>query len=88
PFAVVNGQVFISDAFIQDGSITNAKIGSYIQSNNYVAGSQGWRLDKNGTMQNYGSDSEGAMKQTNVTQSIRDGNGVLRVQIGKITGVF
>ena len=27
PFAVVNGQVFISDAFIQDGSITNAKIG-------------------------------------------------------------
>ncbi|MBE0005168.1 host specificity protein J [Citrobacter freundii] len=88
PFAVINGQVFISDAFIQDGSITNAKIGSYIQSNNYVAGSQGWRLDKNGTMQNYGSDSEGAMKQTNVTQSIRDGNGVLRVQIGKITGVF
>lgn len=88
PFAVVNGQVFISDAFIQDGSITNAKIGSYIQSNNYVAGSQGWRWDKNGTMQNYGSDSEGAMKQTNVTQSIRDGNGVLRVQIGKITGVF
>lgn len=88
PFAVINGQVFISDAFIQDGSITNAKIGNYIQSNNYVASSQGWRLDKNGTMQNYGSDSEGAMKQTNVTQSIRDGNGVLRVQIGKITGVF
>lgn len=87
-FFVYNGQVFIRDALIQDGSITNAKIGSYIQSNNYVAGSQGWRWDKNGTMQNYGSDSEGAMKQTNVTQSIRDGNGVLRVQIGKITGVF
>ncbi|EPC2361938.1 host specificity protein J [Citrobacter freundii] len=87
-FFVYNGQVFIRDALIQDGSITNAKIGNYIQSNNYVAGSQGWRLDKNGTMQNYGSDSEGAMKQTNVTQSIRDGNGVLRVQIGKITGVF
>ncbi|MES0291331.1 host specificity protein J, partial [Citrobacter freundii] len=26
PFAVVNGQVFISDAFIQNGSITSAKI--------------------------------------------------------------
>ncbi|MDV1316703.1 TipJ family phage tail tip protein, partial [Citrobacter freundii] len=41
PFAVVNGQVFISDAFIQDGSITNAKIGNFIQSNNFVAGSAG-----------------------------------------------
>jgi predicted phage tail protein len=28
PFAVVNGQVFISSAFIQDGTITNAKIGN------------------------------------------------------------
>lgn len=41
PFAVVNGQVFISDAFIQDGTITNAKIGNFIQSNNYVAGVYG-----------------------------------------------
>jgi predicted phage tail protein len=41
PFAVVNGQVFISSAFIQDGTITNAKIGNFIQSNNYVAGSSG-----------------------------------------------
>lgn len=88
PFAVVNGQVFISSAFIQDGTITNAKIGNFIQSNNYVEGSQGWRWDKNGTMQNFGSDGTGAMKQTNITQSIRDANGVLRVQIGKLTGVF
>lgn len=87
PFAVVNGQVFISDAFIQDGSIDNAKIGSFIQSSNYVAGSQGWRWDKNGNMQNYGSDSSGAMKQSNVTISIKD-TSRLRVQIGKITGVF
>jgi hypothetical protein len=41
PFAVVNGQVFISSAFIQDGTITNAKIGNFIQSNNYVAGQSG-----------------------------------------------
>ncbi|EPF0315183.1 host specificity protein J [Enterobacter chuandaensis] len=87
-FFVYNGQVFISSAFIQDGTITNAKIGSFIQSNNYVEGSQGWRWDKNGTMQNFGSDGTGAMKQTNITQSIRDANGVLRVQIGKLTGVF
>ncbi|ELD2860234.1 host specificity protein J [Salmonella enterica subsp. enterica serovar Mbandaka] len=54
PFAVVNGQVFISDAFIQDGSITNAKIGNFIQSNNFVAGSTGWRIDKNGNAELHG----------------------------------
>ena len=48
PFAVVNGQVFISDALIQDGSITNAKIGNYIRSNNYQAGFTGWNIDKTG----------------------------------------
>lgn len=88
PFAVVNGQVFISSAFIQDGTITNVKIGNYIQSNNYVAGQSGWKLDKGGTWENYGSDGQGARKTTNVTDSIRDANGVLRVQIGKLTGVF
>ncbi|HFK5629949.1 TPA: host specificity protein J [Enterobacter roggenkampii] len=89
PFAVVNGQVFISSAFIQDGMITNAKIGNFIQSNNYVAGSVGWRLDKSGTFENYGSTAgEGAMKQTNQTISVRDANNVLRVQIGRITGTW
>lgn len=87
-FFVFNGQVFIRDSFIQNGSIDNAKIGNFIQSNNYVAGSQGWRLDKAGTWENYGSDGQGAKKSTNVTDSIRDSNGVLRVQIGKLTGVF
>ncbi|MGV1169415.1 host specificity protein J [Enterobacter asburiae] len=48
PFAVVNGQVFISSAFIQDGTITNAKIGNFIQSNNYSAGAAGWTINKNG----------------------------------------
>ncbi|BBJ63327.1 host specificity protein J [Enterobacter asburiae] len=88
PFAVVNGQVFMSSAFIQDGTITNAKIGNFIQSNNYVPGQSGWKLDKGGTWENYGSDGQGARKTTNVTDSIRDANGVLRVQIGKLTGVF
>lgn len=43
-----NGQFFIKDAFIEDGSITNAKIGNVIQSNNYVAGKSGWNINKNG----------------------------------------
>ncbi|MER1779846.1 host specificity protein J [Proteus mirabilis] len=43
-----NGQLFIRDLFIEDGSITNAKIGNVIQSNNYVAGKLGWIINKNG----------------------------------------
>ncbi|MBT1792895.1 DUF1983 domain-containing protein [Enterobacter hormaechei] len=89
PFVIQNGQVFIRDALIGDGTISNAKIGNYIQSNNYVAGSVGWRLDKGGTFENYGSTAgEGAMKQTNQTISVRDSNNVLRVQIGRVTGTW
>lgn len=87
PFYVTGGAMYVREAFIKDASITNAKIGSYIQSNNYVSGSTGWKLDKSGTFENYGSVSgEGAMKFTNTTISVKDGNGVLRVQIGRITG--
>ncbi|HDR2753153.1 TPA: DUF1983 domain-containing protein [Enterobacter asburiae] len=89
PFVIQNGQTFIRDTFIQDGTITNAKIGSFIQSSNYVAGSVGWKLDKSGTYENYGSTSgEGSMKQTNQTISVRDSSNVLRVQIGRITGTW
>lgn len=88
PFVIQNGQTFIRDTFIRDGTIENAKIGNYIQSNNYVAGAAGWRLDKGGTFENFGTDGAGAMKQTNVTISVRDENGRLRCQFGKITGVF
>ncbi|MDS0952206.1 DUF1983 domain-containing protein [Enterobacter hormaechei] len=89
PFVIQNGQVFIRDALIGDGTINNNKIGNYIQSNNYVAGSVGWRLDKSGTFENYGATAgEGAMKQTNQTISVRDSNNVLRVQIGRITGTW
>lgn len=87
PFYIENGAMYVREAFIKDASITNAKIGSYIQSNNYVSGSTGWKLDKSGTFENYGAVSgEGAMKLTNTTISVKDGNGRLRVQIGRITG--
>ncbi|QNP21059.1 phage tail tip fiber protein [Providencia rettgeri] len=47
-FAVVNGQVFIGSGFIQDGSITNAKIGNVIQSDDFKKGEKGWQISKNG----------------------------------------
>ncbi|MGL5966971.1 MAG: host specificity protein J [Kluyvera sp.] len=80
PFAVVNGQVFISDAFIQDASITsakiadaaitNAKISGNISSTGYkVSGQGGWLLSK---------------ADNNLT--FVNGNGSVMVQVGKITG--
>ena len=43
--------VYIADAFIQNASITNAKIGGDIWSSNYAAGQAGWRLSRAGNME-------------------------------------
>ena len=81
PFAVVNGQVFISDALIQDGSITNAKIGNYIRSTSFIPGPSGagWNIDKNGNCefhgQFYANSGQFAFNGTNNTVVI-NGNGV------------
>ncbi|WP_270424086.1 host specificity protein J [Citrobacter portucalensis] len=88
PFASINGQVFISDAFIQYSQITLAKIGE-LRSANYVQGQTGTIMKSDGTFEMNGAVAgEGATKMTNLNYSVKDGNGVLRVQIGKLTGVF
>lgn len=51
PFVVQNGVAYMQEALIRDGSITNAKIGNEIRSNNFVDGSQGWRIGKDGSSQ-------------------------------------
>ncbi|EMK0756389.1 DUF1983 domain-containing protein [Providencia rettgeri] len=51
PFAIKNNQVFLGPTYIEDGSITNAKIGNVIQSNSYKAGNNGWKIDKNGDIE-------------------------------------
>lgn len=43
--------VYIANAFIQNASITNAKIGGDIWSSNYVAGQAGWRLNRAGNLE-------------------------------------
>lgn len=49
PFVIQNGQTFIRDTFIQDGTIRNAKIGSYIQSSTWDGtGNVGWHINKSG----------------------------------------
>ncbi|QQD30135.2 phage tail protein [Pseudomonas simiae] len=86
PFAVVNGQVFMRSAFIQDGSITMLKIGEALQSDNYVAGVQGWRLDKAGNLEFNGpAPGGGRLTMTNRAIKVYDENNVKRVQLGDLT---
>ena len=49
PFVIQNGQTFIRDTFIQDGTISNAKIGNYLQSTTWDGtGNVGWHINKSG----------------------------------------
>ncbi|GAB5336246.1 TipJ family phage tail tip protein [Pseudomonas fluorescens] len=86
PFAVNGTETYIKSAFIQDGTITNAKIGNYIQSNNYVAGVSGWKLFFDGTFELNGVvPGQGRSMMTNRSLRFWDVNGVKRVQIGDLS---
>ncbi|EBV1498003.1 host specificity protein J [Salmonella enterica subsp. enterica serovar Moroto] len=97
PFAVVNGQVFISDAFFRDASIDFGKITDSLQSSNFIAGpgGRGWNLPKSGSPEFHGklyADSgEFAFNGVNNVTRI-DGNGITvnlsgggRVVVGRWT---
>lgn len=64
-----NGQFFVRDLFIEDGSITNAKIGNVIQSNNYVTGESGWIINKNGYAEFDNAKFRGEIKATKGTMN-------------------
>ncbi|MBB6287618.1 MULTISPECIES: host specificity protein J [unclassified Pseudomonas] len=86
PFSVSGGQTFINSAFIQDGTITNAKIGDYIQSNNYVSGVSGWKLFFDGTFEINSSLGPGQARQVINSNggSVFDENNQIRYQWGKL----
>lgn len=83
PFVVQNNTAYIKAAFIQDGSITNAKIGDTIQSTNYVPGVSGWRLSKTGGIEFNGAVSGGGkLTINNQVVQVFDQAGQLRVRLG------
>lgn len=82
PFAVQNGQVFINSAFIQDGTITNAKIGGSLQSTDYIPATQGWILPKTGPWQLNGSTGDGRrMQLANTSMKFFHANGVVGIEL-------
>ncbi|MBD2798895.1 DUF1983 domain-containing protein, partial [Xenorhabdus sp. M] len=84
PFMVVkNGQMFTNSLFIEDGSITNAKIGNYIQSRNYVANQSGWKIDKSGFAEFENIKARGEINATSGTFA-----GTLNGANGNFTGTI
>lgn len=95
PFIVSGGVTYINNAAIQDGAITNAKIGNTIQSIDFTSGATGWKIDKTGKMEmnnavfrgnlQIKSAASGARTEmTNDVIKVFDANGVLRVKLGNL----
>ena len=89
------GAAAIAAAHIQDAAITNAKIGNVIQSTNYVEGSAGWKIDKEGAMEMNNATFRGTIDVKSAVSGARleikndviqvfDSNGVVRVKIGNL----
>ncbi|MDK2367808.1 host specificity protein J [Citrobacter freundii] len=81
PFASINGQVFISDAFIQNGSITSAKIANAAINNAKISGSiwsEGYKVANQGGW---------CLSKADNNLSFTGPEGRVLVQIGKLTGV-
>ena len=83
PFVVQNGQVFMASAFIQDGTITNAKIGDMISTTDYVAGVQGWAIYRSTGMFEFNGTGPGQSRMTINNSAIRmyHANGVLGIDL-------
>lgn len=89
------GDAQITTAKIGDAQITNAKIGDTIQSNDFVAGSAGWRIQKSGnaelnnatfrgTIDVTSSSGGGSMQIKNNVIKVFDASGTLRVKLGDL----
>lgn len=85
PFVVESNQVFIQSAVIKDGSITNAKIGNRIQSNNYVSGSTGWAIDKAGSAEFSDATVRGNLYANNGNFAFNGTNNTVQINNNGIT---
>lgn len=85
PYIISGGVNYFNSAFFQDASISFLKVGDNVQSTNYVAGSAGWKLWKDGTFEINGNSGGGRQTITNAGGKVFDGNGVKRYQWGDLS---
>ncbi|MDH1236564.1 phage tail tip fiber protein [Stutzerimonas stutzeri] len=82
-----SGAVMVKDGKLRADylELDFAKVSGAIQSNNYLPGYSGWRLDKNGVFENNGiTPGRGRKVDTNNVTKVYDASGRLRVQIGDL----
>lgn len=83
PFSVINGQVFINEAFINYAGITLARVGSWYSAN-YVPGQSGTIMRNDGSFELNGRQQGGRMAINSDSISVYDGGGNLKVRLGKL----
>ncbi|MEX5752763.1 DUF1983 domain-containing protein, partial [Proteus mirabilis] len=87
-FVVVNGQVVMSDAFINKATIEKIIVGTDMRSKNYVAGKTGTRIDmNNGTIEINGSDDSGSRMTIKNDQIAVYAGGKPKIVIGRLYGI-
>jgi predicted phage tail protein len=86
PFAVQGGQVFMNSAVIRQADILNLIITGVLQSANYIAGSQGIRIDfVNSVFEMNGASGGGRQTINNAGGKVFDSAGVKRYQWGDLS---
>lgn len=86
PFAVQGGQVFMNSAVIRQADILNLIITGVLQSANYIAGSQGIRIDfVNSIFEMNGASGGGRQTINNAGGKVFDSAGVKRYQWGDLS---
>jgi hypothetical protein len=86
PYIISGGVNYFNTAFFQDASISFLKVGDNVQSTNYVAGSTGWRLGKDGSFEiNSALAGGGRQVINNAGGKVYDAGGVKRYQWGDLS---
>ena len=80
--------VITNTAQISDGIITNAKIGSVIQSSNYSAGSSGWIINKNGSAEFNGVVVSRDLIVATGSQTLSDRSGLFNNNITTLETIY
>lgn len=85
-FDVLHDTVYLAAAFIDAATITSAMIADYIQSDDYVSATSGWRISRStGAFEMNGSESGGGrIVMTNTGVKVYDAADTLRVELGKL----
>lgn len=80
-FATQGAETYIKSAFIQNASITNAKIGGALSSDDWINNLTGWYLPRTGPWQMNGTDGAGRMTMGNTAIKLYHPNGVLAIDL-------